>query len=100
MDIGDKEFHYFPSHLDDQPKIFMWDMDEAMAMFASIGCGILLKQIIVSAVAGIFFAYLLAKVKARRGRGFLAALVYWYLPHNIIMRFKRYPPSYIREYAG
>lgn len=100
MDIGDEEFHYFPSHLDDPPKILLWDIDEAMAMIVTVGIGIVVKQLTVFAIIGVVLAYLLARVKAVRGRGFLATLCYWYLPHNTIIKFKRYPPSHIREYVG
>lgn len=100
MDIGDSTFHYFPSHLDDQPKIMLWDMDEAMAMIGTIGAGIVLKQVFIFGIVGFFVAYVLARIKAVRGRGFLATLSYWYLPHNAFVQFRRYPPSFIREYLG
>lgn len=100
MDIGDEAFHYFPSHLDDQSKIMLWDLDEAMSMIASVGIGIVVKQLMIFAILGFTLAYILARVKAVRGRGYLATLCYWYLPHNTIFKFKRYPPSYVREYVG
>ncbi len=100
MDIGDPSFHYFPSHLDDQSKVMLWDFDEAMSMIMCIGVGIVVKQLVIFAIIGFTIAYILARVKAARGRGFLATLCYWYLPHNTIFNFRRYPPSHIREYVG
>ncbi len=100
MNIGNPDYHFIPSHLDDIPKMFLWDMDEAMAIMASLGLGILMHQIVVFTTIGFLLSYILAKVKARRGRGFLITLAYWYLPHNTLFKFKRYPPSFIRDYVG
>lgn len=100
METGDRDFYFIPSHLDDQAKILIWDMDEAMGILGGLSVGIIVKQLIIFVLIGFFLSYVIAKTKAARGRGFLAAICYWHLPHNSLFRFKRYPASYIRDIVG
>lgn len=90
-----------PRYLDAQPKVFLWDADEFVVTIAPLGVGIVTGFIITSIGLGLLMGYGLSKLKRGQGSGFMLRAAYWYLPNaGGIVKLKRTPPSYIREFVG
>lgn len=96
-----KESFYIPSHLDDPPRFFFWDMDVGLTFAGAAGFIAIMGAPMVGLLVGGIAGYWLSRVKAGEGRGFFFALLYWYLPTGKLnIRSRRLPPSWIREFTG
>ena len=92
--------YYVPSHLDDQPRMLFWEVDEFLAMCVPLGIGIVIDFIFLGAIGGLFAAYGVNKIKAGYGRAIILHTIYWNMPSDILFKMKRTPPSHIREFIG
>lgn len=91
--------YYIPRYLDEPMRLILWTWDELTAFLLPL---ITIYMITNQLLAGIFVGLLLfvglKKLKGDQGHYFLRAFAYWHLPQ--IIRLKKTPASYIREYIG
>ena len=97
--MEDQDF-YIPSHLDDPPRMFFWEIDQAIAAMVPLGLGLITGFLFTSLLLSIGAAILVGKIKAGRGRGVVSQAMYWYLPGDLILKLRRTPPSHVREFCG
>ena len=95
----EQQKYYIPRYLDEPMRIILWTWDEVsifiLPMFLFYE---LTNQLLVGIVMGLLGFVGLKKLKGDQGHYFLRHLMYWHLP--TIVRFKKTPPSFIREYIG
>lgn len=96
----DEKAFYIPSHLDDQPRMFIWELDEFMLLAAPIGLGMFIQQIVIGVILGVFLSQQLKKIKLGAGRSIVMHALYWNTPSDWIFKMTRTPPSYMREFIG
>jgi conjugal transfer pilus assembly protein TraL len=94
-----QEDYFVPSHLDDQAKFFLWDMEEFMAMIIPIFFGMMLKVPLIGVALAFGSLHVMQKLKAGSAKGFMKHVMYWYLPDEFT-KMKSTPPSHIREFIG
>jgi conjugal transfer pilus assembly protein TraL len=83
-----------PRFIDDQPKIFFWDLDVFLILSTFIFLGIIIDYLISGTITGIAITYLFSKFKAGKPDSFLFHALYW---HGLI-KLKGIPPSYVRRF--
>lgn len=91
--------YHIPQHLDEPFKLILWTVDELIALFLPFLILMLcFNSPITGLVVGGICLIVLKKLKGEQGHFFIHNLMYWYLPAMI--RFKKTPPSHIREWLG
>jgi type IV conjugative transfer system protein TraL len=91
--------YHIPRHLDEPVKIILWTMDEFFIFIIPFITLLLwFNQPIIAIVLGVMFVAFLKRLKGEQGHYFIYNLMYWYLPDMI--KFKKTPPSYIRQLIG
>ncbi|WP_127476676.1 type IV conjugative transfer system protein TraL [Sulfurivermis fontis] len=102
--MGEEESHVIPKHLDDPPMYLMWDADEAWAflgpLFVVLAFTPSLVNLILGGVLGFFSMRTLARIKATGGKQLIKHALYWYTPTEAWFKFRRTPPSDVREFVG
>lgn len=83
--------------LDSGTKFFIWDLDVVCAFFFGFAIGVLLGNLWLGLLLGVFLAKGLTRLKIGRHAGFGLHLLYWYLPYKF---FKCLPASHRREFIG
>ncbi|HQN01032.1 MAG TPA: type IV conjugative transfer system protein TraL [Candidatus Hydrogenedentes bacterium] len=83
-----------PRYIDDQPKIFFWDLDVFLIFSTLLFMGILTDYLLSSLVVGATIGYLFTKFKAGKPDSYLFHALYW---HGFL-RLSNIPPSYIRRF--
>lgn len=83
-----------PRYIDDQPKIFFWDLDVFLICATCIFLGILTDALITGVVLGTGIAYAFTKFKQGKPDSFLFHALYW----NGFLKLKGIPPSYMRRF--
>ncbi len=93
-----EERYEIPTHIDDPPMFYWWEMEEFVAALLPVGIGIVVGYLLIGILLGILSGYAVRTVKARSGRGVARHVLYWYLPSSLIFKLRRTPPSYLREW--
>lgn len=93
------EKYHIPQHLDEPFKLVLWTVDELLVLIVPvIFLMYLFNSPLIGLIIGGVLLVLLKKLKGEQGHFFIYNLMYWYLPSMI--RFKKTPPSHIREWIG
>ncbi len=91
--------YHIPQHLDEPFKLILWTIDELILLFVPF---LVLMLVFNSPITGLILGssglFALKKIKGEQGHYFLYNLMYWYLP--AVIRFKKTPPSHLREWIG
>jgi conjugal transfer pilus assembly protein TraL len=95
--MSDASRYYVPRTLDDPPRIFWWEIDQALLVVFFLVFGMSVDSLMLGLLIGLGCGWGYGKLKAGRHRAFGLHLAYWYLP---FIRLKRTPPSHIRHYYG
>jgi len=86
-------------YIDDQPTVFMWDLDEAIVFGSIFGLAMAftndLKSLFIAMVIGLIARSALARTKKTRSEGFFLHYLYW---HGLI-NLKGVIPSYYRDFT-
>lgn len=91
--------YHIPQHLDEPFKIILWTLDELFALVVPfLFCMLFLNYPLTGLIVGVVLMVSLKKLKGEQGHFFLYNLMYWYLPQ--VIRFKKMPPSYLRQWIG
>ena len=97
--MTDHDPHYIPHHLDEPFKLILWTLDEWLVMISPfLFIWLLGITPVVGFILGVLALMGLKKFKGEQGHFYLIYSIYWYLP--AIVRFKKIPPSYQREWLG
>lgn len=83
-----------PRYIDDQPKIFFWDLDVFMIASTCIFLGIITQNLLTGIFLGVGVSYGFTKFKTGKPDSFLFHALYWYG----FMKLKGIPPSYMRRF--
>lgn len=83
-----------PRYIDDQPKIFFWDLDVFMIAATCIFLGIITDFLIQGIILGCLVGYIFTKVKLGKPDSFLYHALYW---HGFL-NLRGIPPSYMRRF--
>lgn len=83
-----------PRYIDDQPKIFFFDLDIFIIGTTCIFLGIITDYLIQGIAVGIFGGYIFMKFKQGKPDSYLFHALYWYGFINL----KGIPPSYMRRF--
>jgi len=98
-----EENHIIPRHLDDPPMYLLWDADEAWAflgpVFLVVAFSPSLVNFLLGGALGFFAMRTLARIKVAGGRQLIKHAFYWYTPTDAWFKFKRTPPSHLREFV-
>lgn len=95
----DYDKHLLLHHLDDPLRILKWTLDEAGIILLPPFLSLLIESPLLGFVVSGGGYWALRQIKKRFGLGTLKHALYWYFPHNS-RRFKKIPPSHIREYLA
>lgn len=95
---ADEEF-FIPRHLDDPPKIFIWPMDEVIALMTFLVWGVMSDAKFVGLILGFLTVSAVRRIKRSEGGRFFRNALYWYLPKGI-GGGKSLPPSHVRKWHG
>lgn len=93
------EYTHIPKHLDDSPRFLFWPLDEALLLIIPLFLGLFANFFVTGLMSGVVLLLGIRKMKLVYGSRFLLPMCYWYLPHGLL-RWKRMPPSHIREFIG
>ena len=97
--MDENQKYYIPKYLDEPMRIILWTIDEVLAFIIPVFLiYVLSNQLLFGILLGLINFLLLKKLKGEQGAYFLRALIYWHLPQ--IIKLRKTPPSFIREYIG
>jgi len=82
-------------YIDDPVSFFFWDIDEIVVFATFMVIGLLTDTLTYLIIVGIFFSFVLSRVKQSKAEGFFMHVLYWYG----LYRLRGFPPSYIREFV-
>lgn len=98
------ESNTIPKHLDDPAMYFMWDADEAAAFIGPVVIVMAfapsLFHLALGGALGAATMHTLARIKSSGGKQLIKHALYWYTPTEAWFRFRRTPPSDVREFIG
>ncbi len=98
MNEDEKKYH-IPRYLDEPMRIILWTWDELLAFCVPMGLIYWLSnQLLLGIFIGLSAFFGIKKLKGDQGHYFLKSLAYWHFPE--IVRLRKTPASYIREYIG
>ena len=83
-----------PRYLDDQPKIFFWDLDVFLIFSTFMFIGIITDYLISAAGFGMIICYAFTRYKSGKPDSYLFHALYW----NGFMKLKGIPPSYMKRF--
>lgn len=83
-----------PRYIDDQPKIFFWDLDIFILFACCVFMGIITDLLLPGIILGICLGYAFAKIKAGKPDSYLYHALYW----NGFLKLRNIPPSYMRRF--
>ncbi len=99
MMSNEQQKYAIPRYLDEPKRLMLWTVDEVTAFLLPLSLIYWLSDSLLVGIAIGFISFFgLKKLKGDQNQSFLRALLYWYLPP--IIRFRKTPPSFIREYIG
>ena len=90
---------YIPRRLNDIPKFILWDADVAMIAIVMIGLGIIAGMLLFCTVLGVAAAYGFSRLKSTKHQAHALHFLFWHSP-DMLLKFRRTPPSYMREMIG
>lgn len=90
--------HVILNHVDTPLKILFWTIPELLMLIVPTFTGIILDQVTLGLLSSFLMVWGNKKYQQHFGKGQFQAVRYWFLPKN--KRFKKLPPSYVREYIG
>lgn len=97
--MGNDEEFYIPRHLDDPPKVFIWPLDEVVALGSFAMWGILTDAKLAGFVLGYLAMAGVRRVKRSEGGRIFRNALYYYLPSGI-GGGSSLAPSYVRKWLG
>ena len=97
--MGNNEEFFIPSRLDEPLKIFIFPVDEVVAVASFFVWGVVSDYKFVGLVLGLIAVSLVRKIKRSEGGRVLRNALYWYLPSGI-GGGRSLPPSYVRKWKG
>ncbi len=77
----------FPRFVDSPPLIFFWELDEAIVYVFCILIGIIVRELVTTAIIGIIVVKLFSMWKSKRLNGVLMHLTHRYLAFGLNKRF-------------
>jgi conjugal transfer pilus assembly protein TraL len=83
-----------PRYIDDQPKIFFWDLDVFLIFSTCVFLGIMTDYLLSASCLGIAVSYGFTRFKAGKPDSYLFHALYW----NGFLNLKGIPPSYMRRF--
>ena len=83
-----------PRYIDDQPKIFFWDLDVFLIFSTFLFIGIIIDYLISAVVIGSSIAFAFVRFKAGKPDSYLYHALYW----NGFLKLKGIPPSWMRRF--
>lgn len=91
--------YHIPQHLDEPFKLILWTLDECLVLLAPFLIGmIFFNSPLWGLWVGLALWWGIKRIKGEQGHYFLYNVLYWYLP--AIVRFKKTPPSCLRQWLG
>ena len=96
---SEQDKYAIPRYLDEPKRLILWTVDElTVFLLPLILVYFLSDKLLVGMLVGFVCFFGLKKLKGEHGHSFVRSLAYWHLP--TLIRFKKTPPSFIREFIG